>query len=63
MLCAVSMAVDRGGEGGDAQPGGWRWLTCSAAGSLGIEEAAGSPFRFSLVPGALVTVFMSLSSV
>lgn len=23
----------------------------------------GSPFRFSLVPGALVTVFMSLSSV
>lgn len=30
-LCAVSMAVDRG----DAQPGGWRWLTCSAAGSLG----------------------------
>lgn len=53
----------RGGVGGDAQPGGWRWLTCSAAGSLGIEEAAGSPFRFSLVPGALVTVFMSLSSV
>lgn len=58
-LCAVSMTVDCG----DAQPGGWLWLTCSAAGSLGIEEAAVSPFRSSLVPGALVSVFMSLSSV